>query len=361
MKWTGKRSTGADVFSRSSRTVESRLVPQSDNRVAMSRLIRSYRQARCVGVAVEFGLAERLAEAPRTAADLAAEVGAHAPLLRRLLRALVAIGVVAQDGSDRYSLTPLGEEMKQDRLGPSARFFNSEHHLQSWLHLDHSIKTGERSFDFVYGVRNWDYYVTHPAEAAIFDAAMSSITGPVSRAVAAAYDFSRFQVVADIGGGDGTLLTEILHRYPSVKGLLFDLPPVVERARKKLADSGLLDRCEVMGGSFLEKVPPGASIYMMKTIIHDWEEPSVGTILQRCRTAIGESGAPLLLIERVLSEKIGPEDMDDLLADLDMLANPGGQERTRSEYEALLERAGFRVERIMPTPTPFKIVESVPA
>src|ERR1700694_3254752 len=265
MKWTGKRFTGADVFSRSSRTVESRLVPQSDNRVAMSRLIRSYRQARCVGVAggfwvgvgVEFGLAERLAEAPRTAADLAAEVGAHAPSLRRLLRALVAIGVVAQDGSDRYALTPLGEEMRQDRLGPSARFFNSEHHWQSWLHLDHSIKTGERAFDFVYGQRTWDYYSTHPEEAAIFDAAMSSITGPVSKAVAAAYDFSRFQLVADIGGGDGPLLTESLHRYPSVKGLLFDLPPVVERARKKLADSGLLDRCEVMGGSFLEKVPPG--------------------------------------------------------------------------------------------------------
>ena len=326
----------------------------------MSRLIRSYRQARCVGVAVELELAERLAEGARTAGDLAAEVGVHAPSLRRLLRALVAIGVVAQDGSDRYALTPLGEEMRQDRLGPSARFFNSEHHWQSWLHLDHSIKTGERAFDFVYGQRTWDYYSTHPEEAAIFDAAMSSITGPVSKAVAAAYDFSRFQLVADIGGGDGTLLTEILQRYSAVRGLLFDLPPVVERARKKVAASGLLDRCELAGGSFLEKVPPGASVYIMKTIIHDWEEPAVGTILERCRAAIGDSGAPLLLIERVLPEKIGPEDMDDLLADLDMMANPGGQERTRAEYEALLERAGFTLERIIPTPTPFKIVESVP-
>ena len=326
----------------------------------MSRLIRSYRQARCVGVAVELGLAERLAAGPRTAADLAADVGAHAPSLRRLLRALVAIGVVAEDGSDRYSLTPLGEEMRQDRLGPSARFFNSEHHWQSWLHLDHSIRTGERSFDHVYGMRNWDYYAMHPAEAAIFDAAMSSITGPVSKAVAAAYDFSRFQVVADIGGGDGTLLTEILHRYSSVNGLLFDLPNVVERARKKLNASGLLDRCALVGGSFLEKVPVGASIYMMKTIIHDWEEPAVGTILERCRTAVGNSGAPLLLIERVLPENIGPEDMADLLADLDMLANPGGQERTEGEYTALLKRAGFKLERIIPTPTPFKIMESVP-
>jgi hypothetical protein len=327
----------------------------------MSRLIRSYRQARCVGVAVELGLAERLAAGPRTAAELAAEVGAHAPSLRRLLRALVSIGVVAQDGSDRYSLTALGEEMGQDRLGPSALFFQSELHWQSWLHLDHSIRTGERSFDHIYGMRQWDYYATHPAEAAIFDGAMSSITGPVSKAVAASYDFSRFQVVADIGGGDGTLLTEILHRYSSVNGLLFDLPNVVERARKKLDASRLLDRCALVGGSFLEKVPAGAGIYMMKTIIHDWEEPAVGTILERCRTAVGKSGAPLLLIERVLPDRIGPEDMDDLLADLDMLANPGGQERTEAEYTALLKRAGFKLERIITTPTPFKIVESFPA
>jgi O-methyltransferase domain len=313
-----------------------------------------------VGVAVELGLAERLAAGSRTAADLAAEVGAHASSLRRLLRALVAIGAVAADGSDRYSLTPLGEEMKQDRLGPSARFFNSEHHWQSWLHLDHSIRTGERAFDFVYGMRNWDYYSTHPGEAAIFDAAMSSITGPVSKAVAASYDFLRFQIVADIGGGDGTLLAEILTRHPSARGVLFDLPNVVERARKKLAASGLLDRCELVGGSFLDKVPPGASVYIMKTIIHDWEEPAVGTILERCRAAVGDSDAPLLLVERVLPEKIGPDDLDDLLADLDMLANPGGQERTESEYAALLKRAGFKLERIIPTPTPFKIVEAVP-
>jgi hypothetical protein len=312
-------------------------------------------------VAVELGLAERLADGPRTAGDLAAAVGAHAPSLRRLLRALVAIGAVAENGSDRYSLTPLGEEMRLDRLGPSARFFNAEHHLQSWLHLDHSIRTGERAFDHVYGMRNWDYYATHPEEAVIFDAAMSSITGPASKAVAALYDFSPFEVVADIGGGDGTLLTEILDRNPSIKGLLFDLPNVVERARKKLDASGLLDRCELVGGSFLEKVPTGASIYIMKTIIHDWEEPAVGTILERCRTAISDSRAPLLLIERVLPEKIGPEDMDDLLADLDMLANAGGQERTESEYNALLKTAGFRLERIIPTPTPFKILESVPA
>jgi hypothetical protein len=322
--------------------------------------MRAYRQSSCVGVAVELGVAERLAAGPRTAADLASEVGAHAHSLRRLLRALVAMGIVAQDGSDYYSITPLGEEMRQDRLGPTARFFNSEHHLQAWLHLDHSIRTGERAFDHVYGMRNWDYYSTRPIEAAIFDGAMSAITGPVSKAVAAAYDFSRFPVVADLGGGDGTLLTEILRRYPSIRGLLFDLPTVVERARQKLAAAGLLDRCELVAGSFLENVPRGATIYMMKTIIHDWEEPAVSTILQRCRAAIGDSGAPFLVIERVLSEKVGPEDVDDLLADLDMLANPGGQERTESEYADLLQRAGFKLERIVPTPTPFKIVEALP-
>jgi hypothetical protein len=315
-----------------------------------------------VGVAVELELPERLAAGPRTAADLAAEAGAHTASLRRLLRALTAMGVLEEeDGSGRYSITTLGEELRQDRLGPMARFFNSEHHLQAWLRLDHSIRTGERAFDFVHGMRIWDYYATRPVEAAIFDAAMSSLTGPVSAAVAAAYDFSRFDVVADIGGGDGTLLMEVLRRYPSVRGLLFDLPTVVERAAKRLAAAGQLDRCELVGGSFLEAVPAGASVYLMKTIIHDWEEPAVNTVLERCRAAVGDSGAPLILIERVLTEKIGPEALDDLLADLDMLANPGGQERTDAEYRALLQRAGFKLERIIPTPSPFKILESVPA
>lgn len=327
----------------------------------MNRLIRAYRQSRCVGVAVELGLAERLAAGPRTAADLAAEAGAYAPSLRRLLRALEAMGVVAEDGSGRYSITPLGEEMRQDRLGPSAQFFNSESHWQAWLRLDHSIRTGERAFDFVYGVRNWDYYEEHPADAAIFDAAMSSITGPVSMAVAAACDFSRFQLVADIGGGDGTLLIEILRRYPSVRGMLFDRPTVVERGRKRLAASGVLHRCDVVAGSFLESVPAGASVYLMKSIIHDWEQPAVGTILEHCRAAVGDSGAPLLLVERVLPEKIGPEALDDLLGDLDMLAIPGGQERTATEYSDLLQQAGFKLQRIIPTPTPFRILESVPA
>lgn len=326
----------------------------------MTRLIRGYRQSLCVAVAVELGLAERLAAGSLTATELATDASAHAPSLRRLLRTLAAMGVVADDGSGRYSITPLGEELRHDRLGPMARLFSADDYLGSWMHLDHSIRTGERAFDFVYGMRNWDYYSKNPAKGAIFDAAMSSITGPVSVAVAAAYDFSRFQVIADIGGGDGTLLIEILRRYHSVRGLLFDRPNVAERGRERLAASGLLDRCEIVGGSFVESVPSGANIYMMKSIIHDWEEPAVGTILERCRAAVGDSGAPLLLIERVLPETVGPEALDDLLSDLDMLVIPGGQERTDAEYSSLLQRAGFRLERIIPTSTYFKIVESVP-
>jgi hypothetical protein len=326
----------------------------------MARLIRGYRQSRCLGVAVELELAERLAAGPRTALELAAEVGAQASSLRRLLRALIAMGVVAEDESGRYSITTFGEELRQDRLGPTARFFNADHTWQTWLRLDHSIKTGERAFDHVYGMRNWDWYATHPGEAAIFDAAMSSLTRPVSVAVAEAYDFSGCQVVADIGGGDGTLLIEILRRYPSVRGVLVDLPNVVERGRRKVAAAGLLDRCQTVGGSFLEAVPAGADVYMMKWIIHDWEEPAVSTILARCRAAVGDSGAPLLLIERVLREKVGPEDLDDVLADLEMLTVAGGQERTEAEYTALLKRAGFKLARIIPTPTPVKILESLP-
>lgn len=326
----------------------------------MNSIIWGYRQSRCVGAAVELGLPEQLAGGPRTAADLAAEAGAHEPSLRRLLRALVAMGVVTEDASGRFAMTPLGEELRNDRLGPLARLFSREQHWRSWARLDHSIRTGERSFDFVHGMRNWDYYATHPEEGAIFDAAMSANSRAVSKAVANVYDFSRFPIVGDVGGGDGTLLIEILHRNPTVRALLFDRPDVIDRAKKRLSESGVLDRCQLVGGSFFDTVPTGAGVYLMKSIIHDWDDDEVEKILERCRAAVGNTGARLLLVERVLPEHIDAEALDTLLSDLNMLANPGGRERTGAQYGALLARAGFMLERIIPTGTPHEILESVP-
>jgi len=327
----------------------------------MSRLIWGYRRSQCVGVAVELGLPEKLAAGPRSASDLARECNAHEKSISRLLRVLVAMGVLTRDGEDRFALTPLGDELREERQGPLARYLTSEPHWMSWLHLGHSVRTGERAFDFVHRMRDWDYYASHPEHGAIFDHAMSAITKPVSKAVATAYDFSQFRVVADVGGGDGTMLIEILNRNPKLRGLIYDLPGVIERTRHRLEDAGVHDRVEMVGGSFLESVPAGADLYIMKSIIHDWEDADANRILKHLRAAAGDKNAPLLLIERVLGDDSAQEDIDNLLSDLNMMVNLGGQERTEAEYAAMLANAGFRLERVIPTGTVFYILEGATA
>ena len=329
-----------------------------DARTAMNRLIGAYRQSRCVGVAAELQIPERLAAGPKTAADLAAECGADEQSLRRLLRALVAMEVLVEAPPGHFGVTPLGEQLRADKLGPAARLFNSELHARTWAHMDHSVLTGEIAFDHVHGMHDWDFYVSHPAEGALFDAAMSANTGPVIAAIADAYDFSRFPTLADIGGGNGTLLEEILRRHLHNRGVLFDLPPVVERAKARLLDTGFADRIKFVGGSFLEHVPSGADAYVMKTIIHDWNDVYAAKILERCRSAV-ETGGYLLLIERVLPEQVERKHLEALMMDLNMMVSNGGLERTETEFRSLLGGSGFRLERVVETETVFCVLESI--
>jgi hypothetical protein len=324
----------------------------------MWRLAVAFRMSRILGVAVELGIPEFLARHPHTPTQLAADTNTHEPSLRRMLRAMVAMEVLAEDGDGRFSLTPLGEELRADRLGPFARFMDGDLDWQSWQHLDHSIKTGERAFDHVHGMRNWQYYASHPAHGAIFDAAMRALTEPVARSVATGYDFAQAHTVADVGGGDGTLLIAILGHHQHLRGLLVDRPDVVERARGRLKEAGLIGRVELAGGNFFEAVPPGADVYMMKSIVHDWSDDEAIAIMNRCRAATER--APLLLIERRLSDRIGPDDLDAVLSDINMLVNPGGRERTDREYSDLFGRAGYRLRRTIPLELGFQILEGLP-
>jgi len=333
-------------------------VKAKDARLAMNRLFNAYRQSQCVGVAVELQLPERLASGPRTAADLAAECGAHEPSLRRLLRTLVAMEVLAEDQPGRFGLTSFGEQLRADQLGPAARLFNSPLYWKSWMNLEHSVRTGERAFDFTHGMRDWDYYASHPEDGARFDAAMSANTLPVSRAVVAAHDFSRYGVIADIGGGDGTLLGEVLSSHPNVRGILFDRPDVIDRAKTRLHDAGVADRVDFVAGSFMDSVPSGAEAYLLKSIIHDWDDATAHTILERCRAA-AKPGTRLLLVERVVPERAGLDTLEIFIMDLNMLVNTGGQERTEDEYRGLLAAAGFRLERLVDTGAGHFVLESV--
>ena len=324
----------------------------------MWRLIVAFRLSKIIGLAVELGIPEFLGRHPHTLAQLAADTRTHEPSLLRLLRAMVAMEVLAEDEAGRFSLTPLGEEMRHDRLGPLARFLDGTLEWEAWKHLDHSVRTGERAFDHVYGMRNWQYYAGHPSDAAIFDAAMQALTGPVAEAVATEYDFSGAKKVADVGGGDGTMLIAILRHHPHLGGVLFDRPDVVDRARDRFEDAGLVDRVEFAGGNFFEHVTEGADVYLMKSIIHDWDDEESVAIIKRVREAADHTSARLLLVERVLSERIGPDDIDAVLSDLNMLVNPGGRERTVSEYRGLLQRGGFQLERTIRVSPEFFILES---
>ncbi|HXM54918.1 MAG TPA: methyltransferase [Candidatus Dormibacteraeota bacterium] len=326
-------------------------------RAAAMRLITAAWDSQCVRVAVELGVIDRLDQrGPLTTGELATAVAGpvSAPHLARMLRALATLEVLCEMGDGRYALTPTGRELRTAALGPVARFFMSDVQWQNWMALSHSIRTGERAFDHVQGMRNWDYYAAHPTLAAMFDAAMAAMTAGTGAAIAASYDFGRFPVVADVGGGGGTLLVEILRRHPNLRGVLFDREHVVERARPALAAAGVLDRCELVGGDFTVAVDVRADAIVLKSVLHDWGDPDAVAILRR----LGPASA-VLVVERVLPERVGPDNRYAALSDLNMMVNNGGRERTAREFEALAADAGLRMARVVPTPTPFSVVEVV--
>lgn len=329
------------------------------SRRQLLELIVAFRQTQCIRVAADLGVADHLVDGPATSADLAAACGAKEPFLRRLLRALTALGLLEQDADGRYRLTPVGEQLGPGGIGPAAQFYGNDPVWSSWGALDHAVRTGERPFDHVYGMRNWEYYSVHPEEAVRFDAAMASLTGGLADAVASSYDFSGFKRVVDVGGGDGTLLAAILRRCPDARGVLFDVEHVVERARPVLESAGVLDRCELVGGDFRTGVPAGGDCYLLKWIMHDWDDDVCATILRRCREAAVDT-ARLVVVERVLPERVGPDDLDGVLSDLNMMVMTCGRERTEAEFAELFAGAGFRHERVLPTGTNVNVVEATP-
>jgi hypothetical protein len=277
-----------------------------------------------------------------------------------VLRALHSVGVFAEDDQGCFALTSLGATLRTDVPG-SLRYFAieelGENHYPAWEQVLHSVKTGEIAFNHVYGASKWQYMTEHPEEAQIFDAAMSSFSSVVAAAVVAAYDFSSAATVVDVGGGDGTLLTAILKGYPQPRGVLADLPHVAERAKSRFKAEGLEDRCETAPGSFFESAPAGDT-YVMKWIIHDWDDQQSAAILNNCRKAMAANGR-VLLVEAVLQPGVATSFSKCM--DLNMLVMTGGRERTEAEYTALLRSAGLRLTRVIPTYTEMSVIEAVRA
>lgn len=311
--------------------------------------------------AAKLGLADHLADGPRSAAELAGPTGTHAPSLHRLMRTLASLGILTERDAQRFALTPLGEALKTGAPG-SARAtliaFCGQGFWHGWEEIEYSLRTGKTGFDKALGVPLFEDLRQRPEEASYFSEAMVGFHGEETPAVAAAYDFSGFKTVVDVGGATGNLLAAILSRHAGPRGVLFDRPHVVGDAPALLKAAGMDGRVAIEAGDFFETVPAGGDAYLLSHIVHDWTEEKCLTILGHCRQVIKPDGR-LLIIEMVLPAGDTPH--PGKILDIVMLVFPGGQERTESEYASLLGKAGFRLNRVVPTASAVSIVEAVPA
>jgi hypothetical protein len=314
-------------------------------------LIDAFKVSQAIGVAATLGIADLLAGGARSAAELAAATEAHPGALGRLLSALASAGVLRTEDGDHFELTEIGEGLRSDSdapLGAWARFATTHPTWQTWGALEHSVRTGESAFAHVHGEPAWEYRSHHPAAAERFDSAMSDNTRRSNADLIDACDFGRFGTVVDVGGGRGAFLAALLGRHPGMRGVLFDLPHVAK------APPGLDDRLAVVTGSFFDGVPSGGDAYVMKYILHDWDDGDAAAILRACREAMAPS-ASLLVIERDLGRP--GESLESKVSDLNMLVSLGGRERTIDEYAALMERAGLRFVQATPTRSAPHVIE----
>ncbi len=325
----------------------------------LSRML-SYNLTQMIYVVVKLGIPDVLANGPKSVDELASMVNVHSRSLYRLLRALASQGVFIEDRPGHFGLTPLSELLRSVVPGsfyPFALSYGEPWWWKAWGSLLHSVQTGETAFNYVHGMSVFEYLKQNPEAARIFNANMTAMTEIEAQAVVSCYNFSRTRVLVDVGGGHGALVASILRAHPQIHAIIFDLPSVVPGTRRRLEAAGLADRCEIIGGSFFDSIPAGGDTYILKDILHDWDDQPAMTILRNCRHSMGNS-ARLLIIERVIPA--GNDPMPGKLIDISMLVMSGGLERTEAEYRSLLETAGFHLSHIHPTDADTSILEALP-
>jgi O-methyltransferase domain/Dimerisation domain len=315
--------------------------------------------SQCLYVVAKLGIADLLMSGSQSLEQLASQSNSNPEALYRVLRALASVGIFTETESHYFQLTPLASYL-QTSNPESLRamiMMMGEEHYQAWGNLLHSVKTGECAFDNLYKQPIFDYYHQHPEPAEIFNQAMGNFSVVEINAVMEVYDFSNFDTVVDVGGGYGTFLATILQKNPQLKGILFDAEDVISGALEFLETSNLENRCLCVGGNFFESVPAGGNAYLLKHIIHDWGDEDALKILQNCRQAIDQDGK-LLLVEQVIPE--GNVTSASKFLDINMLVMcSGGKERTETEYQQLLAKAGFSLVRVIPTNSDVSIIEAV--
>lgn len=310
--------------------------------------------------AAKFGIPDQIAAGVTRPAEIAAKVGAHPDAVHRLMRALASKGVLRQRRNGSWALTSVGRALRTDTadsLRDMVLFIGHEARWADWGHLSYSVQTGKPAADELRGMPFFEYLDTDPEFAQVFNDAMTAGSGLSNDIALAAYDFTPFALIVDVGGGHGAVLSSILQSAPQARGVLYDLPSVVAGASAALEAAGVAHRCAIEGGSFLESVPEGGDAYVLKNVIHDWNDDDCLTILRTIRTAIAPGGR-LILLEMLLPPR--PTSFVGFLLDLEMLLMLQGRERTRAEFDDLLRRAGFRLQRVYDTVSPISVIEAVP-
>lgn len=341
---------------------ENAIRPDTDaNAEDLRRLIHGYQFTQALYAAERLDIPDLLAEGTQTVEELAMASHAHAPSLARLLRGLASLGVVAEGDDGTFSLTEMGMPLRSDAPDSQRAWllFSGADQYAGWGDLLHSVRTGETTAQKRYGMSSWEWRAQHPDLNTLFNDAMVELSTRRATAMLNAYDFSRFKQVVDVGGGRGALLGAILSAYPNLRGVLFDLPHVVDGAAAVFAEAGIGDCATIAAGDFFTTVPEGGDLYILSVVLHDWNDQQAATILANCRRVMG-AGSTLLLIERVLPVSTAHH-WEPYFSDLNMMQALGGRERTELEWRRLLEAAGFALQRVVPTEAPTSLVEAVPA
>jgi hypothetical protein len=326
----------------------------------MVRLVGGFQVSQAIHTAVVLGLPDHLSTGPKSASDLAMATRTDPASLYRLMRALAAVGVIHEDDQRRFELTAMGTALRTDvtrSLAPIVRLQCRSSHWQAWDNLLHAVRTGATSFEYVHGSDAWKFRAEHRDEGDAFDNAMAAFAHQVADAFLEVCDFSHVRHVVDVGGGDGTLLARVLEANPHVRATLLEQPHVVERARRVMDEADVSGRCELIGGDFFEGIPSGGDVYLLKWILHDWDDAAAVGILRSCRRAM-TTDCRLMIVEHLVGPRCSSSTV--MLRDLQMLVVTGGRERTRDEFEHLLSAAGFVVRSLMPTSSPLWVIEASP-
>ena len=334
--------------------------PQETPQAHLLRLVNGYRITQLLYVAARLGIADHLARGPMDIDGLATVVGAHAGALFRALRALASVGVFAEVAPRTFTLTPAAEFLRADHPASlrSHVVFNGGEAYRAWADLLYSAQTGKPAMDHVFGVSHFAYLASNPEANEIFNQTMSANSRRSNAAVVSALEVGAGQLVVDVGGGEGALLSAVLAAHPQSRGILFDQPHVLEGAQARLEAAGVAARCERVAGDFFASPIPSGDVYLLRQIIHDWDDERARMILRNCAQAMPPSGK-IVVIEALIPPGNGPSPAK--LLDLQMLVMNGGRQRTEDEYRQLFAAAGLRLTQVVPTASDLSLVEGVKA